>query len=99
LDLKKLLASSMRQRILVELSVHREMRVMQLVHGVSGPYNEVNRNLGILKTEDIIIDICEKPVRHGVVRVIRLNRENPRTLMLLEALKVLGKDKNHKTLN
>ena len=96
MDLKKLLASSMRQRILEELATHREMRVMQLVHGVSSPYNEVNRNLGILKAEGIITDSYSKPVRHGVIRVIGLNRENPRTLMLLEALKVLGKEKNSK---
>ena len=96
MDLKKLLASSIRQRVLEELSKHREMRVMQLVHGVGSPYNEVNRNLGILKAEGIITEYYDNPVKHGVIRVIKLNRENPRTLTLLEALKLLAKEKNSK---
>jgi predicted transcriptional regulator len=95
MDLKKLLASSIRQRILEELSKSKQMRMMQLVHKVGSPYNEVNRNLGILEVEGIIVSDCSKPIRHGVTRVIRLNVENPRTKMLLDALKLLGKEKSN----
>jgi predicted transcriptional regulator len=89
LDLKKLLASSHRQKILKALSECREMRVMQLVHRVGGPYNEVNRNLKILETEGIIINDYRKQVKRAKVRVIILNRENPRAQILLKVLKEL----------
>jgi predicted transcriptional regulator len=87
-DLKKLFASSW-QKILKELSQYRELRVMQLVRRVGGPYNEVNRNLKILETEGIIINDYRKQVKHAIVRVILLNRENPRTQILLKVLKEL----------
>ena len=97
MDLKKLLASTIRQRILEELSKSRQMRMMKLVRSVGSPYNEVNRNLGILEAEGIVINDWSKPVKHGVIRVIRLNVENPRTMMLLDALKLLGKEKKSKS--
>ncbi|MCW4009164.1 MAG: hypothetical protein NWF05_00900 [Candidatus Bathyarchaeota archaeon] len=97
MDLKRLLASSIRQRILEALSESRGiLRMMQLVHKVGSPYNEVNRNLAILEAEGIIINDCSKPVKHSVVRTIRLNRENPKTTTLLQALKLLGKEKEGK---
>jgi len=65
------------------------MRVMQLVGRVRGAYNEVNRNLKLLEEEGIITNDYRKQVKHGKVRVILLNRENPRTKKLLQALKVL----------
>jgi hypothetical protein len=89
LDLKKLFASSLRQKILKQLSLSREVRVIKLVRGINSTYNEVNRNLRILEVEGIIVNDYQQKVRHGKVRVIRLNRENPRTKILLEALKIL----------
>lgn len=89
LDLKKLIASSCRQKILKALSESKEIRVMQLVHRISSPYNEVNRNLIILETEDIIINDYRKQVKHARIRIIKLNSENPRTQILLNALKEL----------
>ena len=60
-------ASSLRQKIVKELSTSREIRVMKLVRRVSGTYNEVNRNLEILETEGIIINDYREQVRHGTV--------------------------------
>ena len=89
LDLSKVLASSLRQKILKVLSEKREMQVMKLVSSVGSTYNELNRNLLILEKEGIIINEYRVKVRHGKVRVIRLNRENSKTKLLLAALKTL----------
>lgn len=94
MDLKKLLASSYRQKILKVLSECKEIRVMRLVHKVGGPYNEVNRNLNILETEGIIINDYRTQVKRAKVRVILLNRENPRTQILLRVLKELEAESN-----
>ncbi len=91
MDLRKVLASSLRQNMLKELSVTREIRVMALVRRVGSTYNELNRNLLILKNEELIIDEYRVKVKHGKVRVIALNRENPRTQVLLQVLKTLDK--------
>jgi predicted transcriptional regulator len=86
LDLSKVFASSLRQKILKVLSEKREMQVMKLVSNVGSTYNELNRNLLILEKESIIINEYRVKVRHGKVRVIRLNRENSKTKLLLAAL-------------
>jgi predicted transcriptional regulator len=97
LDLKKLLASPIRQRILEVLSESKgEIRVMQLVRLVGSPYNDVNRNLGILETEGIITNVYSRPVKHGVIRTVKLNRENPKTAILLQALKLLANERSIK---
>ena len=57
---------------------------MKLVRKVNSTYNQVNSNLRILQKEGIVSD-----EHFGRMRVIRLNRENPRTLRLLQALKIL----------
>jgi hypothetical protein len=57
---------------------------MKLVQQVNSTYNQVNSNLQILQTEAIIFD-----EHFGRMRVIRLNRENPRTEGLLQILKNL----------
>jgi predicted transcriptional regulator len=89
LDLNKLLASSGRQKLLKELAKCKELNVMALVRRLNSPYNEVNRNLGILEKEGIIINDYRKRVRRGKVRMIILNRENPKTKILLQVLKTL----------
>jgi len=68
------------------------MRVMKLVSKVNGTYNEVNRNLEILEKEGIIINEYRKMVRHNIVRVIILQKENERTKILLQALRMLEKE-------
>lgn len=84
LELKKMLASSLRQKILKALSQCREINVMGLVRKINSTYNEVNRNLVILEREGIIMSS-----RCGRMRLIKLNRENPKTVLLLQVLKQL----------
>jgi predicted transcriptional regulator len=96
LDLSKVLASSLRQKILKVLSEKRDLQVMKLVSSVGSTYNELNRNLLILEKEGIIINEYPVKVRHGKVRIIRLNRENSKTKLLLAALKTLDSE-NKKT--
>jgi hypothetical protein len=62
---------------------------MKLVSSVGSTYNEVNRNLELLEKEGIIINSYPVKVRKGRVRVIRLNKENPKTVLLLKVLKAL----------
>jgi DNA-binding transcriptional ArsR family regulator len=87
MNLRKLLASSCRQRILKELSKHKDLNVMGLVRDINSNYNEVNRNLKILENEGIVAS-----GRCGRLRLIKLNRENPRTLALLGALRILDSE-------
>jgi len=62
---------------------------MRLIMLVNGKYPQVNSELQILQKEDIIID-----QNIGRMRIIRLNKENPNTNLVLQALKLLsGKDK------
>jgi DNA-binding transcriptional ArsR family regulator len=92
LDLERVLASSCRTRIIRLLYKKGHVHVMQLVHQANSTYNEVNSHLRILQKEGIILD-----EHFGRLRVIRLSLENPRTLILLEALRILkaGENKNH----
>lgn len=92
LDLCKVLASSLRQKILRELSKTREIRIMKLVSKVNTTYNELNRNLKLLDKEGIITEEYQIKVRQGKVRVIRLNRDNPKTKLLVDALKTLDNE-------
>lgn len=87
MDLKKLLASSCRQKILKELDRSKEINVMGLVRRINSTYNEVNRNLGILEREGIIVNN-----RYRRARLIKLNRENSKTLLLLKVLKALDSE-------
>lgn len=91
MDLETLMTSSCRRRILRVLSGSRRTNVMELVRKVNSTYNQVNSNLQILQKEEIIFD-----EHFGRMRVIRLNRENPRTLLLLQALKMLEASKTGK---
>jgi hypothetical protein len=62
---------------------------MKLVSSVGSTYNELNRNLQILEKEGIITNDYPVKVRHGKVRIIRLNKENHKTQILLKVLKTL----------
>ena len=99
LDLRKVIASSLRQKILKELSETQEIRVMQLVSRVNSTYNELNRNLEILEKDGIITNDCRVKVKHGKVRVIRLNRDNPKTEILLKAMKMLDEENASYNIN
>jgi mRNA-degrading endonuclease RelE of RelBE toxin-antitoxin system len=81
---------------MVVLSEKHEMQVMRLVSSVGSTYNELNRNLQLLEKEGIIVNEYPIKVRRGKVRVIRLNKNNPKTLILLKVLKTLDQENNPK---
>jgi len=89
LEPSKLLASSLRQNILRELSINSEVRMINFVVKLKSTYTDVNRNLAILERENIIRSEYPQKVRHGKIRIIQLNKDNPKTKILLEALKIL----------
>jgi DNA-binding transcriptional ArsR family regulator len=93
MDLETVLASSCRRRILKALWKLGRANVMELVRKVNSTYSQVNPNLQILANEGIIVD-----ERYGRVRIIRLNKENTKTLLLLQALRTLNTQMviNHK---
>ena len=91
MDLETVVASACRRRILRVLSRMGRVHVMELVRKVNSTYSQVNPNLRILQEEGIIID-----ERFGRMRVIRLNKENPKTDALLQALKILETSKPKK---
>jgi len=57
---------------------------MELVRKVNSTYNQVNLNLHVLQKEGIIFD-----EHFGRMRVISLNKDNPKTTLLLQALSIL----------
>jgi hypothetical protein len=57
---------------------------MQLILKVNGKYPQVNSELRVLLEEGIVVD-----GRVGRMRIVRLNRENPHTGVLVSALKLL----------
>jgi len=84
MDLRRLIASSCRQKILEALSTVRQTYVTDLVRRINSTYGQVNRNLQILEHEGIV-----KIQYYGRLRMIKLNRENPKTITLLKVLKLL----------
>ena len=62
---------------------------MLLILKINGKYPQVNAELQILQNQDLIIDR-----RVGRMRIIRLNKENPSTSLLLQALKLLSSNKD-----
>ena len=95
MDLETLIASNCRRRILRVLSRTKRTNVMELVRKVNSTYNQVSLNLHILQKEGIVFD-----EHFGRMRVIGLNRENSRTIILLEALRMLenSERRNRKNL-
>jgi len=89
MDLETLIASSCRRKILRVLSSSKRTKVMELVRKVNSTYNQVNSNL---QKEGIIFD-----EHFGRMRVIKLNKENPRTARLLQALKILETPEERQT--
>jgi len=84
--LEQIIASSCRQKMLLALAKVRKTHVTQLVRMINSTYNQVNRNLAILENEKII-----KTEKLGYLRIVELNVENPKTMLLLKALELLDK--------
>jgi len=85
LDLEQLIASSCRRKILKFLWQVDNANVMGLIRKINSAYSQVNPNLLILAQEGIITD-----TRYGRRRIIKLNRDNPKAILLLQALKLLS---------
>ena len=84
LDLEEILSSACRRKIIKYLAEYGATNIMRLILGIRGKYPQTNAELRVLQEEGIIID------RHdGRFREIRLNRENSKRGVLLEALKLL----------
>ena len=85
MDLEKLISSSCRRKIIKFLWKTNYVNIMELVLKINSTYNQVNANLLILSQEGVT-----EEKRYGRVRMIKLNKENPKTLFLLQALKILN---------
>jgi DNA-binding transcriptional ArsR family regulator len=84
LNLRWILASSCRQKILEALAKAEQIHMMELIRKVNSTHNEVSRNLEILTEENII-----RVKKYGRLKIIQLNRENEKTRVLLRALHLL----------
>lgn len=83
-DSGRLMASLCRQKIITTLARVNKTHMMDLIRKVNSTYTQVNRNLRILEQEGIIeSQYC------GRLRIIKLNKQNPRTEVILKALKML----------
>jgi hypothetical protein len=85
MNLDKLLTSGCRQKILKTLQKEKSINIMGLVTKINSTYIEVNRNVKILEREGIVSER-----RFGRIRMIILNQEDPKTKVLLQALKILN---------
>lgn len=90
LDLERVLASKCRTRIIRVLAKNGSVNVMELTRKVNSAYNQVNQHLHLLQQEAIVFD-----KRCGRLRLISLNRENPKTVLLLQAMRILETPTDH----
>jgi len=60
--------------------------MMGLVRKTNSTYSQINRNLKILESEDIVTVKCYRRLK-----IIKLNKESEKTQTLLKALRMLGK--------
>lgn len=85
MKIEKILASSNRRKLFRILRKTKQTNIMDLVRNAKSTYNQVQSDLRILEKEGIIIE-----ERKGRLRMISLNRENPKTDLVLKALKLLN---------
>jgi predicted transcriptional regulator len=81
----KILASACRRKIPTALSEKKQISMMKLVRAVNSTYNEVNHNLHVLEQEGTI---TQQHAGHS--RIVSLNFENEKTLVLLKLLKIIN---------
>lgn len=84
MKLQQILASSCRQKILLALSKVRETHLSNLVRMTNSTYDQVHRNLEILRREGMV-DV--RP--YGRMKMIRLCRDNLKTEALVKALHLI----------
>jgi predicted transcriptional regulator len=89
MDLESILSSSCRRKIIKILASYGPTNLMELIRKANSKYPQLNSEVKILQTENIVID------EHiGRMRRIKLNKENPKNLTLLKALKILSDEEN-----
>jgi len=88
MDLDEMLGSKVRRKIIRVLWKIGSTNITNLVQKTNTTYNQLVPQLLAFEKEGII---SEK--RYGRVRMITLEKENPKTILLLQALKIL--DKGH----
>jgi predicted transcriptional regulator len=91
LDLAQLISSSCRQKIIETLSKVKQTHIMDLVRRINSTYGQVNRNVQILEQEGIV-----NSNYHGRMRMIKLNSDNPKTVAILKALRILKNQESYK---
>jgi DeoR/GlpR family transcriptional regulator of sugar metabolism len=84
LRLEQIIASSCRQKILMVLAKVEKTHVTQLVRMINSTYNEVRRNLEILRAEGVV-----KFTAWGNMKLVELERDSLKTQKLLKALHAL----------
>jgi len=82
--LERILASTCRQKIIKAAAKAGQIHMMELVRRVNSTHDQVSRNLKILIEEKIVVI-----KKYGRVKIIQLNGENERTLIILKALNLL----------
>lgn len=90
LELVQLISSSCRRKILETLFKVKQTHIMDLVRKVNSTYRLVNRNMQVLEHEGIV-----NSNYYGRMRLITLNSDNPKTVALLKALRILKKQQSH----
>lgn len=85
MKLEQIIASSCRQRMILALFGAKEMHLNKLIRTLNSTYNEVNRNVQILENEGVI-----KLTRLGRLKIIELERTNPKTEKLIKSLRILA---------
>jgi predicted transcriptional regulator len=91
LDLVQLICSSCRRKIVETMSKVKQTYIMDLVRRVNSTYGQVNRNVQILEQEGIV-----NSNYHGRMRMIKLNSDNPKTVAILKALRILKNQESYK---
>lgn len=84
MNLSDIVASKCRQRILRVLSHSGEIRIMKLAEKTGCGYNELMRNVRILKHEGVVIYR-----RDGRKCFVSLNRDSIKARILIKALRLL----------
>ncbi len=84
MDLDGILASKTRRKIIRVLWRVQSTNLMNLVRKANSTYSQIIPHLFVLEKEGIVTE-----QRFGRVRMLALERENQKTKLLLQALKIL----------
>ena len=84
MKLSKIIASTCRQNIIETLAETKQTNIMDLIRKINSSFLQVDRNLKLLEEAGIV-----ESSKIGQLRIIKLNRNNPKTEALIKALKIL----------